>query len=568
MLKHLSITQRVLLLIAVIGITTVAAIVFGARAVEASVAHTQRETRATLLDAHKDRLASLVDTMRGALEGAIEGIDDPDEQAAAMRRLTNGALYRSFGDEQKPSGYFFIYTYDCRCVSFPTNQAREGDDMSGVTDQDGVRVIAELAAIAKQGGGYVSYQWPKPGIDGSFAKLSYAEPIDGGHFWVGTGVYVDDVDTIANEVAAMTTAHAHRELIFGIGFVAAIGVFVVAPLGYYLVRVTIVRPMVALRDGLADMASGDADLRRRLDIAGRDEIAQAAHNFNTFIEQIAEMIEGIRAGADEFAGHTEEITASMNEIAKVLDHQTSHTHTIAASVEESSATVSDISDQTNKVSEFARSTGERAVNGSKIVAETVAEIEAVRDEVDSSAVSIEDLGRRGDEIGEVIQVINDIADQTNLLALNAAIEAARAGEHGRGFAVVADEVRKLAERTTVATKEVTSCIGVIRESTESAVVRIKQSQERATKTAEFAAQTGEALDAIVAGTEDVAGRVQSIASATQEQASATAQLSDTLEEMRKSVESTNQVARSVADAATRMRSKAADLRGGIARFQV
>ena len=173
---------------------------------------------------------------------------------------------------------------------------------------------------------------------------------------------------------------------------------------------------------------------------------------------------------------------------------------------------------------------------------------------------MQELGKRGEQIGQVIEVINDIADQTNLLALNAAIEAARAGEHGRGFAVVADEVRKLADRTTQATEEVAQSITAIQQETDTAVQRMRAGPERVTQGVELAGRAGASLEEIVAGAGDVAGLVQSIAAAAEQQSSAS-------EEVSRNVESITAVASQAAEGAQQSAAASAQLSGKAEQLQ-
>ena len=173
--------------------------------------------------------------------------------------------------------------------------------------------------------------------------------------------------------------------------------------------------------------------------------------------------------------------------------------------------------------------GEIAIDGGKVVEETVIGMNRIAEVVKQSADIVKKLGNNSDQIGEIIQVIDDIADQTNLLALNAAIEAARAGEQGRGFAVVADEVRKLAERTTKATKEIAEMIKKIQQDTGGAVESIEMGTEEVEKGKELANKAGESLKVIIKGTGEVVDVVNQVAAASEEQSSTSEQISKNIE---------------------------------------
>jgi methyl-accepting chemotaxis protein len=193
---------------------------------------------------------------------------------------------------------------------------------------------------------------------------------------------------------------------------------------------------------------------------------------------------------------------------------------------------------------------------------------SINDSVSASAASVQELGKRGTQIGEIIAVINDIADQTNLLALNAAIEAARAGEHGRGFAVVADEVRKLADRTTKATEEIGESIQAIQTETGDAVERMNAGTAEVERGVELATGAGESLRRIVAGARDVAGMIRSIAAAAEQQSAASEEVSRNVESISSVTRQSSEGAGQAATAAAELSAKAERLQGLVARFKL
>ncbi len=195
-------------------------------------------------------------------------------------------------------------------------------------------------------------------------------------------------------------------------------------------------------------------------------------------------------------------------------------------------------------------------------------MESIASDVSKSSQAVTSLGKKGEQIGQIIEVINDIAEQTNLLALNAAIEAARAGEHGRGFAVVADEVRKLAERTTTATEEVARSIKEIQSETDGAVRTIEAGSQRVAKGVELANSAGEALSQIVATSQTVAGMVQSIAAAAEQQSAASEQISRSIEQINAVTLESTQGATQAAQAASQLSQQAETLQALVGRFKV
>ena len=210
--------------------------------------------------------------------------------------------------------------------------------------------------------------------------------------------------------------------------------------------------------------------------------------------------------------------------------------------------------------------GRTAEEGGGVVEQTVTGMNAISEAVSASADSVRELGARGEQIGQVIEVINDIADQTNLLALNAAIEAARAGEHGKGFAVVADEVRKLADRTTKATDEVAQSITAIQNETAAAVSKMESGTDEVQRGVEKAREAGSSLGEIVQGARDVASLIQSIAAAAEEQSTASEQVSRNVESITAVTGQTSEGARQSAAASTQLSGKAEQLQQLVGRF--
>ncbi len=258
--------------------------------------------------------------------------------------------------------------------------------------------------------------------------------------------------------------------------------------------------------------------------------------------------EGILAASGKLEGivdrvtmSSEEISAQIEEINRGTELQKARMGETATAMEEMNATVMEVARNAGQASDSAEKAKAKALAGSEVVEQAIAAIAEVRRMAQSMNVNLADLGRQAESIGQVMNVINDIADQTNLLALNAAIEAARAGEAGRGFAVVADEVRKLAEKTMGATKEVGDNIRAIQSATKKNIEDMNAAGAMVEKATELSASSGGALSEIVAHSEESSAQVQGIASAAEEQSAAS-------EEINRSIEEVNRVATETADA--------------------
>ena len=305
-----------------------------------------------------------------------------------------------------------------------------------------------------------------------------------------------------------------------------------------------------------------------MNIVSEDEVGKAGAALNRMKNNLRGIIHSIAGTASHVASASEEISSSATQQAQSAETQKDQAMQVATSMQEMSSTVISVSDSCNKAADAARHAAETARQGGSIVEETLTKMRVIAESVGATARKMDELGKSSDQIGRIIGVIDDIADQTNLLALNAAIEAARAGEQGRGFAVVADEVRKLAERTTTATKEIAQMIKNIQDETRTAVVAMESGTKQVEEGVTSTAKAGDSLRAIIQMSEDVGGMITGIATAATQQSSTTEQVNHNIEQIAKLVKESAIGAKQSATACQDLSSLALDLQTMVAKFNL
>ncbi|TAE30964.1 MAG: hypothetical protein EAZ92_03835 [Candidatus Kapaibacterium sp.] len=299
-----------------------------------------------------------------------------------------------------------------------------------------------------------------------------------------------------------------------------------------------------------------------------DDINKIMTGFNQSVVAVRSLVRQVIQNVEETSTIAAHISSASGEMAATSEEQAAQVTEIASSVEEMAESVSENAHHASDVSRITQQNGSNATEGARVVGAAVTKIEEIAKVVSGAAAVVEKLGNSSAEIGEIVQVIEEIADQTNLLALNAAIEAARAGEQGRGFAVVADEVRKLAERTAEATKQISRTIQHIQRDTNDAVIGMKRGNNEVREGLNLAKQAGEALAGILAGSQEVETKVKRSADAMQQQSSTAAQIAKNVEHVSSSVNETTASLSEIARATENLRALTEVLQELVSGFDV
>ena len=336
-------------------------------------------------------------------------------------------------------------------------------------------------------------------------------------------------------------------------------------LGILIMR-SIASASTALMNASSAMAQGD--LSQRVRLVTQDEFGIIGNSFDAMADSFANAMHKVAESSTQVSAAAAEVNSTAEKIATGAEEVAAQAATVATAGEEMSATSGDIAQNCQMAAEGAQRASQSANTGAEVVERTVTVMGQIAAKVQESAKTVESLGARSDQIGAIIGTIEDIADQTNLLALNAAIEAARAGEQGRGFAVVADEVRALAERTTRATKEIGEMIKAIQKETKEAVVGMEEGVNQVEAGTMEAAKSGQALQDILQQINDVAMQVNQIATAAEEQTATTSEISNNMMQITQVVQDTAAGAHQSATAAAQLNGNAEELQRLVRQFRL
>lgn len=468
------------------------------------------EFRSTLIKERKQQLREITEVAQGIVTYQTSLADQGDVRAA-LRDIRFGS-----------AGYFYIYNTQGINIFHGSKPELEGSDLIGMTDPKGTKIVVGLLNAAQKGDGHFSYFYQKPDSQAQIEKLSYVTMLPGTDWMLGTGAYIEDIEAVINEYAltAKQSLQAKMTQILLLSAILIIATIVII----FSAASKIVTPIGRMADNLNDIAQGDGDLTLRLTVQGQDEIAQLGRSFNLFVDKLHHTIGEINSATIEINQAGSDMNQQSHEISLQLLSHNNETEQVVSAITEMSSAAHEVASNTNQVAEATQAVTEDVVRAQECVDTSLSEISALVAEIDGAAGTLNALSEQSQKINKVLSVIGSIAEQTNLLALNAAIEAARAGEQGRGFAVVADEVRSLASRTQASTLEINTMLSELHHLVALSVNAMELSQERSVRSINSSQAISESLGSVTTAINSINNMSTQIATAATEQSSVTEEI--------------------------------------------
>lgn len=469
----------------------------------------ERQTREQLVQEHRNEIQRYTEIAWKAIAPLYEASAVGDHNAraqaiAVLKRMTYGK-----------DDYFWGYEGSGIRLFQGESTKGVGENFAEFKDPNGVYPIRDLIQAGKNNTHYVDYSFTLPSTNQLVPKVGYAQYLPKWDMMFGTSVNLDTVELAVQEARRHFDEHISQLLLVMVG--SALGLLVIMGAVAVPMGNAIVGAVHRIRDSLDDMASGEGDLTCRLPITSQDELGELSTSFNRFVDKIHRLIQQVAGTTTELSGLVDTVAEQSKRSEQSMAVQHRETEQVATAINEMSAAAHEVAESAKSAAQAARQTDQEAASAKRVVDQSISSIHGLVGEIRDSGQTMEHLRQDVQSIVGVLEVIRSIAEQTNLLALNAAIEAARAGEAGRGFAVVADEVRALASRTQQSTGEIQSMIDRLQKATGEAVTAMQRATEMGENTREKSNLAGSSLDEIARLIATISQMNAHIANAAQEQ---------------------------------------------------
>jgi len=488
----------------------------------------EAHTRSDLMADRREEIQNIVELALGVIGPLYERSAPGDLSARAeavdiLKRLKYGA-----------GGYFWGYDGNVVRLFQGDTGDKIGQSFADFRDPEGRYAIRQLVAAGKDGSHYVDYSFVVGAGSEIVPKVGYSHYLPKWDMVFGTSINLDDVERELQASRAEFQRHIDRLL--GVMLGTAVVLLIVVSVLAGVLSNSMLRPLLQLKASLDDMAAGDGDLTHRLPLTSRDELGDLAASFNRFVEKIHVLVRQVADTTAQLSGLVGAVSSQAQRSEQAMEGQRQETDQVATAINEMSAAAQEVAASAQRAAEAAQETDQESQNARRVVERSIERIHQLVGEVRNSGESLDGLRQDVQGIVSVLEVIRAIADQTNLLALNAAIEAARAGEAGRGFAVVADEVRALASRTQQSTGEIQAMIDRLQNATREAVEAMQRAREMGEDTTEHANRTGDSLDSITRLIGTIHSMNAQIASAAEEQTAVAEEINRSVHQIAVAVE--------------------------------
>ncbi|HHF2939220.1 TPA: methyl-accepting chemotaxis protein [Vibrio diabolicus] len=544
-------------LIPLLLITTLISVVYyinSSKSLEAELARDRQE----LIETKKKELQAYM--MMGVT--AIKPLYDTDVNGSnkeAAKEILKAMRFES-------DGYFFAYDSQGVNTLHAIKPSLEGKNLYDLKDENGVAVIAGLIDASQKGDGFLYFSWHKPTIDAQAPKLGYAEYLSKWDWVLGTGVYIDDIDQQVAMHRELKTQELKEHTLSAV-LISVIGLIITSVLTSIVVSKGI-QPLQHVAASLKDVAAGGGDLTARLKVESQDEVGEVAAAFNEFMDKLHPLMQDIHRSATTVQTVSQDLNTQTSQASGQMQDHCLETDKVVTAVTQMSMTAKEVASNTNATAQAIDDANSQVTEAQREVEQAIEGITELVMEIDSTSDAISELSLQTEKITKVLDVIGEIAEQTNLLALNAAIEAARAGEQGRGFAVVADEVRSLASRTQNSTHEIGDMLKQLQNGVSRAVSTMSVSQKRGVKTAEESALIQQSLSGVHHSIGTIRDMGIQTASAAEEQSAVAEDINQNLVAIQQIVNNINETLQHAESISTQLSQSGTEIHGLVGNFKL